>query len=150
MLERDGWIEKGSLRVVGDKTGGDFPCQRSTALYPDIVFASLERAPAAVVRNVTVTLLSMPTSSSYEWSVASNFLSVSELIRKLEIGHYAHLHEWTWSSIWFRYKEKILVVVGYQRGTKQPSHGECCTAQEGDERVMRCVYSGDAGVVRSV
>lgn len=108
-LENGGWIDKGALRVIGDKQDSSFPCRRSTDLYPDIVVGALEEASADVVRDVTVALLTMPPASNYDWSVASNFKAVNVLFRKLEIGQYAYLHDRSWPALWERHKEKFFV-----------------------------------------
>lgn len=112
-MERDGWIQKDVLRVVNEKkdASSPFPCRRSTALYPDAVFAAMESAPADVVRDVTITILSMPASDrGWDWSVSSDFLSVDRLYRSLEIGPYEYLNDSSWKGLWRRHKEKIIPI----------------------------------------
>lgn len=108
-LESEGWVEKGTLRVVGDKAGPGASCRRSTGLYPDAVIGSLERANPDVVRDVTVALLTMPAASGgWDWSVSSDFLALDRLYRSLEIGPYAYLRDRGWRALWQRHREKIL------------------------------------------
>ena len=95
-LESEGWVEKGTLRVVGDKAGPGASCRRSTGLYPDAVIGSLERANTDAVRDVAVALLTMPAASGgWDWSVSSDFLALDRLYRSLEIGPYVYLRDLT-------------------------------------------------------
>lgn len=73
MLERAelaGLLKPGSLRVLDEKTTKGFSCKHTTALYPDIVVASLPKTSPAVVKSTTLALLSMPEDSDFAWQVA--------------------------------------------------------------------------------
>ena len=61
-------------------------CARSTDLYPGIVFAALENIPPKLMWEVTSSLISMPPTNDYEWTIASRFSKVDELFRDLQLG----------------------------------------------------------------
>ena len=92
--EKDGTIEKGSLRVLNEKKDSGLACKVSTELYPDVVFASLPKADSNLVKAVSVGLLTMPeTREGDSWGFASDFTSVSSLYRALKMGPYEYLNE---------------------------------------------------------
>lgn len=114
MLERAelaGLLKPGSLRVLDEKTTKGFSCKHTTALYPDIVVASLPKTPPAVVKSTTLALLSMPEDSDFAWQVATNFVSVNRLYKELHLGPWKHLDDWTWENLWKTYGTYALIAL---------------------------------------
>ena len=88
MLERaesSGLLAPGLLRVIHEKTTPGFACRHSTALYPDIVAASLPHTSPDIVKATTIALLSMQDQDDYAWLPATNFLSVKTLFDFLPV-----------------------------------------------------------------
>lgn len=114
MLERaesSGLLAPGTLRVIHEKKTPGFACRHSTALYPDIVAASLPHTKPDVVKAATLALLSMSNVSDYAWHPATNFLSVKNIYKSLHLGPWAHLDDWSLSSLWKRYGIYILAAL---------------------------------------
>ena len=71
-------------------------CARSTKMYPDVVFCSMDGAPSQAVKAITLSLLSFPPQqNNFEWIPASSFYQVFELLKSLKLGPYRHLRETT-------------------------------------------------------
>lgn len=93
-LEQRGLLAPGALRVLDAKSGDGFPCQRSTPLYPDWPFAALRGTDHALSKRVATALLTMPPGArGTMWTVPTDYQSVHELFRELEIGPYSYLAE---------------------------------------------------------
>ena len=113
LLESEGAIPAGALRVIGEKPSRGLACRCSTDLYPDVVFAALPPAPAETVRQMTVALYTMPeTLEGDSWSFVSNFASVLQLYRTLRIGPYSYLRENTPAAFLQRYRYVWLSAAG--------------------------------------
>lgn len=112
--EASGMIEKGSLRVVNEKPDDLSPihCARSTQLYSDMSFASLQGVPEPLVREVTVALLSMPAFDHSRWSVENDQYSIRKLLQDLRLGPYSYLRDNSLSGLAKRYKTEIIAFVG--------------------------------------
>lgn len=112
--EVSGMIEKGSLRVVNEKPDDLSPihCARSTQLYSDMSFASLQGVPEPLVREVTVALLSMPAFDHSRWSVENDQYSIRKLLQELRLGPYSYLRDNSLSGLAKRYKTEIIAFVG--------------------------------------
>ncbi len=94
-LLQSGQITKDEFRVI-NKKGADEVCLRSTEMYPDVVFFSMDGAPQKAVKAITLSLLSLPEEmNNFEWIPTSNFLKVLDLMKSLKIGPYHHLRETT-------------------------------------------------------
>ena len=109
-----GMIEKGSLRVINKKTDDLSPihCARSTQLYSDMSFVSLQGVPEPLVREVTVALLSMPVFDHSRWSVENDQYSIRKLLRELRLGPYSYLRGNSLTGLAKRYKTEIIAFVG--------------------------------------
>lgn len=95
-LEDRGLIPKGVLRVVDPKNEAGEPCRRSTDLYPGWTVSTTPKATPALSRNVTVALLSQPAvGAGLRWAIATDYQRVDNLYRKLRMGPYEHLRDWT-------------------------------------------------------
>lgn len=94
-LAENGEINKEDFRVIGLKDPKEF-CARSTEMYPDVVFFSMDGAPPQAVKQITLSLLSLPSKqNNFEWIPASSFYQVFELLKSLKLGPYLHLRETT-------------------------------------------------------
>ena len=58
---------------------------------------------------VTSSLISMPPTNDYEWTIASRFSKVDELFRDLQLGPYQYLKDWSPAGIFKRFKTEILL-----------------------------------------
>lgn len=112
--EASGMIEKGSLRVVNEKPDDLSPihCARSTQLYSDMSFVSLQGVPEPLVREVTVSLLSMPPFDHSRWSVENDQYSIRQLLQELRLGPYSYLRDNSLTGLAKRYKTEIIAFVG--------------------------------------
>lgn len=94
-LAASGEIDKKDFRVIGLKNPTEL-CARSTKMYPDVVFCSMDGAPPAAVKAITLSLLSLPGEpNNFEWIPASSFYQVFELLKSLKLGPYLHLRDTT-------------------------------------------------------
>ena len=94
-LAENGEINKSDFRVIGLKDPKEL-CARSTKMYPDVVFCSMDGAPSQAVKAITLSLLSFPPQqNNFEWIPASSFYQVFELLKSLKLGPYRHLRETT-------------------------------------------------------
>lgn len=111
--EGSGMIEKGSLRVINKKPDDLSPihCARSTQLYSDMSFVSLEGVPEPLVREVTVALLSMPVFDHSRWSVENDQYSIRKLLQELRLGPYSYLRDNSLSGLAKRYKTEIICIL---------------------------------------
>ena len=112
-LERAGILAPKSLRVLdarGSDQDPDDPlevdaCWRSGELFPDAVFGLARQVSSSAASAITVAVLSaLPTKEGYSWRVGSELTKVNDLYRKLRIGPYGYLREWSWSDLWERYR----------------------------------------------
>lgn len=112
--EASGMIEKGSLRVINKKPDDISPihCARSTQLYSDMSFVSLQGVPEPLVREVTVALLSMPVFDHSRWSVENDQYSIRKLLQDLRLGPYSYLRDNSLTGLAKRYKTEIIAFVG--------------------------------------
>lgn len=112
--EASGMIEKGSLRVINKKSEDLSPihCARSTQLYSDMSFVSLQDVPEPLVREVTVALLSMPVFEHSRWSVENDQYSIRKLLQELRLGPYSYLKDNSLPGLAKRYKTEILAFIG--------------------------------------
>ena len=77
------------LFKVIDEEKTSLSCKSSSPLYPDFVFSSFPDASPEVVKNFTVSLLTMPKMpDGASWGIANDFRSVLQLFKKLELGPY--------------------------------------------------------------
>lgn len=107
-----GLVGKDEFRVIGARNEPHLRCQTSTELYPDWVFAATTEARPELSRRAAAALFSMPESSRVYWSVASDFTRIDALFKKLRIGHYSYLREWTFKRLWQEYRALVVGVLG--------------------------------------
>ena len=82
-------ISNARLFKVIDEEKTSLSCKSSSPLYPDFVFSSFPDASPEVVKNFTVSLLTMPKMpDGASWGIANDFRSVLQLFKKLELGPY--------------------------------------------------------------
>lgn len=82
-------ISNAHLFKVIDEEKTSLACKSSSPLYPDFVFSSFPDASPDVVKNFTVSLLTMPKMpDGASWGIANDFRSVLQLFKKLELGPY--------------------------------------------------------------
>ena len=100
--------DKYEFRVIEPKTTIG-ACQSSTALYPSWVIAATPHLPPTVSRTIAKAILDMPaTDSGHFWSLITDFSSIDNLFRKLRIGPYQYLREWSARRIWESYGTVII------------------------------------------
>lgn len=88
-LTKNRRINPNNFKLIGLKPT-DFACKTSTELFPDVVFSSFPKADPEIVRELTISLLTMPKKlTKSDWSIASDFLGVQKLFEDLELGPYA-------------------------------------------------------------
>ena len=111
-LEASGEIPKGSLKVLGEQTHAGERCRRSTPLYPGWTVSSTPHASSDLIRKVSQGLLEMSPvgSNDLRWGIATNYQSVDELYKKLKMGPYEHLREWTVKGFIEKYWPLLLIV----------------------------------------
>lgn len=83
-----------TYKVLSPRPDSGFSCAVSTRLYPDWPVATLPHTPRELAREVVLTLLQMPaTDGGLRFTVPTDYQSVHDLFRELEIGPYAYLRE---------------------------------------------------------
>lgn len=103
--------DKYDFRVIEPRAfiGG---CQSSTALYPSWVIAMTPQLSPIVSRGIARAILDMPaTESGHFWSLITDFSSIDELFKKLQIGPYQYLQEWSVRRFVENYRTAIIAVV---------------------------------------
>lgn len=103
-LIRDGTIPPNSLEVINEKNTAELRCKVSTDLYPDVVFASLPKAPSDLIKSISIALFSMPPVGEGSWGFASDFSTVSDLYKSLKMGPYEYLRKTTPQAIFQEYR----------------------------------------------
>lgn len=100
------------LRIVNDRTAPGDRCRRSTALYPDLMLATLPTASPEVVRDITIAVLTQPVDEGgYDWISNTNLTDVRNLYRTLREGPYAYLRDWSAAGLWRRFHTEIALGV---------------------------------------
>ncbi len=85
-----------NLRVLEPKTGKGEACARSTELYPGWTITATDRLTPEEARLAAIAVMSVkPDRYGNFWGVATDFLHVDELYKRLRIGKYAYLRDWT-------------------------------------------------------
>ncbi len=110
-LIESGFIRRDEFRIIEPK---DNPgsCMRSSDLYPGSVFFSVSGVRPQTVKNITLTLLSMPrTDEGFEWTPESNFVNVYELLKSLKLGPYQYLRDATLSEFIKAHVMELLIVI---------------------------------------
>lgn len=112
-----GEIRLNDFRVLEAPAHDDFPCLRSTALYPDWPFAALHGTPHALAKQVASALLAMPVSADgLSWTVPTDYQPIYSLFRELRAGPYAYLRPETLGDVLNRYRGWFLFAVALLLG----------------------------------
>lgn len=92
---------KGKFKVVNQQetpAGKRLGCAFSTDLYPGWTFAVSNHTPAVITRHMATALLALApedTQGGYTISFATDFERVNDVFKRLRIGPYAYLRDWT-------------------------------------------------------
>lgn len=91
-MVKDGLLEPDAFRVINNRAPDGFPCQVSTALYPNWSFAKTERTSASLAKQVSRALLAMPADShaaiaagASGWTSPVSLLAIDKLYQELDI-----------------------------------------------------------------
>lgn len=110
LIESNPELDK-ELRVLASVESRS-ACKHSTRLYPAHTLAALPHVSPTIVTDLTLAFLEMPpTADGRSWAVATDFLSVDNLYRALEMGPYAYLKESVLSRFIDEYKPFIITVL---------------------------------------
>lgn len=101
------------LRVIEHPGGNDgLRCQHSTEAYPGWVLASTETLPEHMARQVTALLLTKPVNAwGQYWSMTTDYSRALDMLKRLKVGPYSYLREWTLDRIWRDYWPFIGTIV---------------------------------------
>lgn len=101
------------LRVVNDQTElGKDKCQRSTELFPGMQLVALPHVSPDVVKNVMLSLFSMPNQEGgAKWLPNNDTSRVMQLMENLHIGPYAYLKEFSLRALWKRYQSWVMLAL---------------------------------------
>jgi diguanylate cyclase (GGDEF)-like protein/PAS domain S-box-containing protein len=113
-MQAKGQLRLEQLRVLNPQPDAQFPLLLSTALYPEWPFAAQPQTPNAVVKAVTMALLSVPPESPaaqsghyFGFSSPADYTSVEELMRRL--GVYPGMRERAlWQAVWQDYPQRVV------------------------------------------
>ena len=106
-----GVLKPGELRVLSPREIAGYPCQTTSRLYPDWPFAAVRHIPPELSRKVAVALLEMPKSpQGYRWTVPAHYAVVDAMLRDLNLGRYANLHQETLEELVRRHRYALLAV----------------------------------------
>lgn len=107
-----GTLSAGALTVLDPRESSGFPCQHSTALYPDWPLATARHTDRTLAKAVATSLLAMQaTAEGIAWGVPADYQPVHDLFRELKTGPYAHLRESSVQALAGRYWPHLLVLV---------------------------------------
>ena len=111
-LAAKGQLRRDEFRVVAAQPESDFPCAKSTPLYPDWPLAAARGVDHQLAKEVTVALLSMPPSpAGISWDVPADYQAVHELYREQMAGPYADLRTTTFRGLLARYRPYLLLAL---------------------------------------
>lgn len=108
-MAQRGEIRLEVFRVLNTPAADQSPCLRSTRFYPDWPMAALKHTPHELSKRVATALLAMPaTPGGISWTVPTDYQSVHELFRNLEVGPYAHLSRHGLRALFYEYRWWLL------------------------------------------
>lgn len=81
-MDAEGLIDKQDFSVLLQKQSA-FPCQSSTALYPDWSFAALPGVEDRIADAVTKTLLNSPDTGTWRWGAPASTSHTEALLREI-------------------------------------------------------------------
>ena len=103
-------IKPSDFRVLNPQLFASSPFQLSTRLYPEWPFATLKDTPLELATQVAQALFSLQENHSAAiaaniagWTVPLDYSPVTELMQRLQIGHFAVQHETSLLAIVKRY-----------------------------------------------
>ena len=90
------------LKVIVHPGGNDgLRCLHSTEAYPGWLLASTESLPEKTAREVTALLLTKPVNAwGQYWSMTTDYSRALDMLKRLKVGPYSYLREWTLQRIW--------------------------------------------------
>lgn len=107
-MVKEGLLNGDEYRVIGDMAPDGFPCQTSTALYPNWSFAKTGKASSVLGRQVTLALLALPAehqasiaARSLGWTTPTSPLAIDKLYSELSI-HPLQKPWWTEALVWLK------------------------------------------------
>lgn len=104
-------LAPGLLRAVNEKSNETLACRHSTALYPDWVVASFERASPAMVRDVTIALLTMPQTNGFEWWATIDLRGLNDLYKELRLGPWSFLRDFSPEGLLNRFRTELTIAL---------------------------------------
>lgn len=116
-MDQEGFINIDDFRVLEQKSYPGFPCAVSTKLFPNWSFVRLPWGDPEVAKDITQSLLAMPSDSeaavsanSSGWSIPISQKEVEDILFDLEVHPY---HETWWDAAyaWFLEEWEILVTI---------------------------------------
>lgn len=108
---------KGKLKVVNQQetpAGKRLGCAFSTELFPGWTVAVSNHTPAVITRHLATALLALSpedTQGGYTISCATDFERVNEVFKRLKIGPYAYLRDWTVERVVTTYWPVLMLVL---------------------------------------
>lgn len=108
---------KGKLKVVNQQetpAGKRLGCAFSTDLYPGWTVAVANHTPAVITRHLATALLALSpedTQGGYTISYATDFKRVNDVFKRLRIGPYAYLRDWTVERVVTTYWPVLMLVL---------------------------------------
>ncbi len=108
---------KGKLKVVNQQetpAGKRLGCAFSTELFPGWTVAVSNHTPAVITRHLATALLALSpedTQGGYTISYATDFERVNEVFKRLKIGPYAYLRDWTVERVVTTYWPVLMLVL---------------------------------------
>lgn len=93
---------RNELRVIVHPGGDDgLRCMHSTEAYPGWLLASTDSLPEKTAREVTALLLTKPVNAwGQYWSMTTDYSRALDMLKRLKVGPYSYLREWTLARIW--------------------------------------------------
>ena len=110
-LEAKHALAPGLLRAVNEKSNDTLACRHSTALYPDWIVASFERASPEMVRDVTIALLTMPQTNGFEWWATIDLRGLNDLYKELRLGPWSFLRDFSPEGLIKRFRTELTIAL---------------------------------------
>lgn len=106
-------VGRSELVVLNEQPREDFPCRRSTELFPDIVLGVTSGVESVFASALSVAVLGAPPFRMGErWRMATDFTTSTQLFKQLAVGPYQAPAEPTLKVFWQRYRNWIAGVIG--------------------------------------
>lgn len=99
-------INLDEIKIINAKNVEGFPFLLSSELYPEWPFSTAQYVPLEVAKKVAIALFQIQSTSDVarqgnysEWTVASDYQPVHELMKELKIGSYAEKNQLNFKTI---------------------------------------------------